>query len=293
MFGDSLPIIPWLFLHATVLSCIFVIDRLLMAKMRQKAKIEFELRTAAERAAKEKMEHELTLARKIQDSLAPPPSRLYLSDWKVCFFQKRHDKVGGDWMAVRQDSENSLIIVIADAAGKGIQAALVIHAVQSLWADALYESKFDPAKWMQRVNRSLFQLGKSEKHSISMGLVVLRSSILTYWNAGHLPLFVVKNSETSSETKVLSGRGSLLGFVEDISISPTTFHLPEEPLHIVLASDGILNKGTRTRSEDIEGLITKLTNKGVAALDDLGTDDDRTVIWLTKTATRQILKEIA
>src|SRR5690606_25320994 len=113
-----------------------------------------------EKARRQKYESDLDLAREIQDSLSPPPDTTVMGNIKVSCYQIKHHQVAGDWTACRRIGDDRTIIVVADATGKGMQAALVIHAVQSLWAEQLDYLEFKPQQWIERVNRALFKLGE-------------------------------------------------------------------------------------------------------------------------------------
>src|SRR5690606_20571795 len=86
---------------------------------------------------------------------------------------KKYEQVGGDWAAVRQDANGDVYLLVVDAAGKGLQAALVTHAVQSLWAESLDWPGFDPDSWLKRLNTALLRLGEKQPHMVTAGLLRL------------------------------------------------------------------------------------------------------------------------
>ncbi len=230
-----------------------------------------ELRSASERMM---IERELELARKIQDSLAPPTEMICGRSRARCF-QRKHSQVGGDWAALRQVGDD-LYMVVADAAGKGLQAALVIHAVQSLWAETLQDEMFEPAAWMAKVNVVLSKLGEKQVHMVTMGILRLGPDGGTYWSAGHLPVYVV----TNTEVRQFLGRGSPLGIKGMFACDGVEVPVGATPCSILLGSDGVFHRGTLHPREDLVGLITGLAVTGAAHLDQRPAEDDKTLVWV-------------
>lgn len=243
-----------------------------------------------EKTAREKMEHDLDLAREIQDSLAPPPAHLYSGNLRVTCHQVKHHQVAGDWMAVREMPNGELIALVADATGKGMQAALVIHAIQSLWADTLGETNFDPDAWIARVNRSLVRLGETKKHSMTLGLIRISGDELKYWSAGHLPLFVCE-SEASGDpnasrlnVKPVVAKGSVVGLNPEIKLEPASYKIGlGKNTTILLGSDGVFTKGSRSGRREITELVGRLELGGKAALLSIEVEDDKTLVIIEKT----------
>src|SRR5690606_10891442 len=131
-----------------------------------------------------KVEREMELAKEIQTSLEPPPIIDFGGNMQIHTYQITHYTVGGDWMAVRENGAGDLVMLVADATGKGMQAALVVHAVQALWARFLDDPDFDPADFLDQANRTLLRLGRKKVHSMTVGIAVLSREKLTYWSAG-------------------------------------------------------------------------------------------------------------
>jgi serine phosphatase RsbU (regulator of sigma subunit) len=76
------------------------------------------------------IDHEMKLAQKIQAATLPAVDPAISLDWAVRFEPCR--SVGGDYVDIFRRPDNSVILLIADAAGKGLQAALItsgLHAV--------------------------------------------------------------------------------------------------------------------------------------------------------------------
>lgn len=231
----------------------------------------------AERTARLKIEHDLTLAHEIQDSLAPPPSYLHADRLQINTYQIKHSAVAGDWVGFRELATGEIVVVVADATGKGVQAALIVHAVQSLWADALRDETFDPIHWLTRVNRTLFTLGQRKPHSMTIGVAVITCRATSYFGAGHVPLFIV--DQEKNKITPLMAKGGVLGIKEQVSITEVRHeYATEDNLILLLGTDGVFDKGSRTNKREVLAMIENLGAKGQGALEDVDVDDDKTLI---------------
>ena len=239
------------------------------------------IRYAAE-AASVRFAHELELARQIQDSLTPPRSLTLPDGDHLNVYQLRHAKVGGDWVAMRRMDNNDLILVVADATGKGMQAALVIYAVQSLWADCLNDRTFHPVSWFARLNRMLLTLGERSPHSLTLGLAVIKRTNLIYWSAGHWPLYVISGTQRDVVDTV-PARGSMLGISKEVEFKPRGFTFaPDSEATILLATDGLFDALPRHKPRALVQLLPKLDARGEAAFADYPVNDDLTVACLRR-----------
>lgn len=247
---------------------------------RYEALREYENRKLLREAEQQKFAHELELARQIQDSLSPPVSLVSERLRAVCL-QLKHSSVGGDWVGLREQADNSIIVAVADATGKGMQAALVVHALQSLWAEALDHPDFDPERWLQRVNLTMLRLGEKQTHSLSMGLLRINGTEITYWSAGHIPLIIGESIDGVENYVAVSGRGMFLGLSKEFSVTPGRY-LSSSPnkLTLLLGTDGVFERGTATRPREIAALLQRLRSDPESALASCHAEDDRTLVWM-------------
>jgi hypothetical protein len=233
-----------------------------------------------EKERREKIERDLELAREIQDSLAPPADVEYSGRLAVRCFHEKHEAVAGDWLGMQTYGEERLIVVLADATGKGLQAALVIHALQSLWAEHRDSLVDYPQQWLERVNLTLRTLGEKRSHTLTIGLVLIEKSKVTYWSAGHLPLFlVVEDAKGGRKVTALPARGGVLGINPTLTLHPLTFDLADKSsVDIILASDGVLDKGSRTSSRELLALRQRIEERTLDLRKDCQAEDDKTLV---------------
>jgi serine phosphatase RsbU (regulator of sigma subunit) len=118
-----------------------------------------ELTTAqAQLIEKEKMEQELRLARKIQESILPK-SYPELPGWQLNAYWQPARAVSGDFYDFIVYSNNQLGIIIGDVTDKGMPAALVMATTRSLLRfaalDAAFHGTVSPGEVFAKVNEML------------------------------------------------------------------------------------------------------------------------------------------
>ena len=258
-----------------------------VAHLEREALLEFRTRALAVAAEKARNEQELSLAREVQASALAPAGELVVGGWSAKWRRETASPLGGDWIGVMSPRQVSgepadMIVAIADVTGKGVGAALVVHALQSLWTSAELSGTFDAGAWIHTANATLHHLGKSSAQTSTLGLLVVRDRQLTFWSAAHLPLFAVGTDGVTMDVKALTGRGSLLGFNVAANVTPVAFELDaKRDWSLVLASDGFLPQGTRTSRKVVEMVACDLS---AWFADQAGSapDDDRSVIVLKR-----------
>ncbi len=212
-----------------------------------------------EQMSRENLEKEFRQAQEIQDSFLPPPEQFETKHLRVQYYQEKYGFLGGDWMALRLLPSGDLLSLVIDVTGKGTAAALVVHAVQSLWIQASHQQHFDPIAWILKVNRVLKFMGEKSSQTLTLGMIILSKNHGTYYSAGHIPLFMAKKSGRDTSVRSILGRGDILGLKDHIEIHPVVFPWNEsEQNTILLATDGVFPHGTLTRSKEVIEIIKHL-----------------------------------
>jgi hypothetical protein len=237
---------------------------------------------------KESLEKDLYLAREVQDSFLPPEGGLKLpQNYVARFYKTNSHTLGGDWMAYRVLEDKTLVAMILDATGKGTAAALVVHAVQSLWVKSLSYPQFDIEEWIQSINRTLCNLGQRTVHSVTMGMVAFRpGQNLTYYSCGHVPIFATCDGH-GEDSKVISltAGGDILGLKKDCHIGQITMNDDVSTLRsIFLGTDGIFPRGTRTKLRSIATLEHQLEHADESYLNTVESKDDKLLLWIHREA---------
>ncbi len=172
-------------------------------------------RLAERMVAEERLRRELALAAEVQRRLLPdrPPECLAV---ELAGFCQPARGVGGDYYDFIKFDNQRLGVAIADVAGKGIAAALLMSTVQatlrSLSADGAANGSL--ADMVATLNRLLCNSTKGANYvTFFYAQFDQTTQRLTYVNAGHNPpLFFRANS--SSDFRSLSSGGMFVGMFE-------------------------------------------------------------------------------
>ena len=167
-------------------------------------------RLEQEMRERERIEQELKVARRIQHASLPKEVP-QLEGWKISPYYQPAREVGGDFYDFHLLSEGRLGVVVGDATGKGVPAALVMSTtcgMLQLAARALDSSS--PGEVLAQVNETLFARIPSNMFvTCFYAILDPESGRLLYANAGHdLPYL-----QHGGEAKELRARGMPLGLM--------------------------------------------------------------------------------
>jgi len=186
-----------------------------------------------ERQQRERMSREAQEARLIQQSLFPKSSP-YAPGFAISGLSIPAGEVGGDWYDFIPFGDGCWGLVLADVAGKGMAAALLMSATRGILR-SLAETCASPAEILTRLNRLLagdFPAGRFV--TMLYGVLNPAERTLTFASAGHLPPALVNHDGASF---LDSERGMPLGLALN-SFSETRIALPPNS-RLVFYSDGI------------------------------------------------------
>ncbi len=160
----------------------------------------------AQRREQRLREEELQEARDIQHSLLPKELP-QIPGFEIAAMTQPLSFVGGDYYNVAQVSDRHTAICMADVAGKGLPAALLMSSLQAALKPLV--GKLPPYELCGRLNRILCDLTPVGKF-ISFFYAVLDNvdNSFTYCNAGHNPPVLIRSDGTSTE---LECSGAVLG----------------------------------------------------------------------------------
>jgi serine phosphatase RsbU (regulator of sigma subunit) len=161
----------------------------------------------AQRRVQWQRDEELKEAREIQDRLLPKKLP-EVAGYEIAAITQPLRFVGGDYYSVVRISERHTVLCIADVAGKGLPAALLMSSLQAA-LKPLIGQRLAPRELCHRLNRILCDLTPVGKF-ISFFYAVLDSvdNRLTYCNAGHNPPLLMRADGTST---ALEAAGAVLG----------------------------------------------------------------------------------
>jgi serine phosphatase RsbU (regulator of sigma subunit) len=165
------------------------------------------------RMMRQSIEQELRLARSIQQA-SLPKEVLTLEGWQVAPFYRSAREVGGDFYDFHLLSEGRLGLVVGDATGKGVPAALVMSTTCGMLRLAAQSYSSSPGEMLQRVNEALFPYIPANMFvTCFYAILDPKSGHLVYANAGH-DLPYLRHGGDADE---LRARGMPLGLMPGMS----------------------------------------------------------------------------
>jgi steroid delta-isomerase-like uncharacterized protein len=188
----------------------------------------------AEAQERERIEQELRVARQIQRSLLPEATpELY--GWRLTAYYKPAREVGGDFYDFLELENGRLGLVVGDATGKGIPAALVMATTRGMLR-AVAQSLDSPGEVLARVNDALCPDIPSEMFvTCFYAILDPKSGTLRYANAGHdLPYLW-----HGGDAEELRARGMPLGLMPEMSYDESEAVLREGDC-VLFYSDGLV-----------------------------------------------------
>ena len=215
---------------------------------------------------KNKMDLDMQLAGKVQGLLLPkeyPPA----DDIAFASHYTAAQKVGGDLYDVFSLDERTIAFAIADVAGKGISASLLMAICQTHLRH-FARAERSPAKVLSAINTAM-QRTMQRDMFITMIYAVLdiETEELILARAGHEPAFFYdSHSDGSLDVGPIHSPGMAIGMVPaeifDPVIRDTRIHFgPEDAL--LLYTDGV-TESTNPKGEEFSGkrLLGVLTEQG-------------------------------
>jgi len=169
-------------------------------------------RLQRERIERERVEQELQVARHIQQASLPKevPS---LQGWRINPFYQPAREVGGDFYDFHPLSEDRLGLVVGDATGKGVPAALVMSTTLGMLqavSEAL-DSSSSPGEVLKRVNEALtVRIPANMFVTCFYAILDPKNGRRVYANAGHDLPYWRRNVGGAEE---LRARGMPLGLM--------------------------------------------------------------------------------
>jgi serine phosphatase RsbU (regulator of sigma subunit)/ketosteroid isomerase-like protein len=247
---------------------------------------------------RERIEQELQVARSIQQASLPKEVPI-LEGWQISTLYRPAREVGGDFYDFHLLSEGKLGLVVGDATGKGVPAALVMSTtcgMLQLAAQSLDSSS--PSEVLARVNETLLaRIPPNMFVTCFYCILDPESGSLSYANAGHdLPYLRHRNGEAEE----LRARGMPLGLMPGMSYEEKeiVFDAGES---VLFYSDGLVEahdpKGEMFGFPRLRELVAEHAEKrslGDFLMEKLYSfvgegweqEDDITLLTLGRTATR-------
>jgi len=212
-------------------------------------------RLEEEISEREHVEQELLVARRIQQASLPKEVPT-LKGWEIAPHYRPAREVGGDFYDFFELDDGQFGLVVGDATGKGMPAALVMATTCGMLR-AVAKSSNSPGEVLERVNEALSaRIPPNMFVTCFYALLDPETGRLTYANAGHdLPYL-----RRGNDAVELRARGMPLGLMSGVAYEEGHDFLKEGDA-ILFYSDGLVEAHNQHRemfgSPRLRGLITE------------------------------------
>ncbi len=191
----------------------------------------------------------LKLAEEVQQNLLPDHSP-YVKNFDISGTSIYCDETGGDYYDYFLLQGDKLGIVVADACGHGVGAAMLMTSVRAFLTSAIQDYQ-SPAQLLKNINTHITRdYSKSGRFTTMFFLEIdTHTKNLKWVRAGHDPAVVFH--ATSQTFSHLEGTGLVLGVDDNFIFEDNTTSACQSGDIIIIGTDGI--NETRNKDEDIFG----------------------------------------
>ncbi|UCF77943.1 MAG: PP2C family protein-serine/threonine phosphatase, partial [Candidatus Eiseniibacteriota bacterium] len=190
------------------------------------------------------IEEELKIARHIQSSFLPSECPL-LQGFEICGIHLPFVEVGGDYYDFIRIVDHQTGIAIADVAGKGIPASLIMASFRaSLLAEI--RNNYAIRTILAKTNALLYESIESDRFVTAFyGVLDTKNKVFTFSNAGHHPPILMRND---GRTELLTEGGLVLGVLPDAQYEERPVSLSSGDV-LTLYTDGVTDAANVSREE--------------------------------------------
>lgn len=219
-------------------------------KKRERRRLDAESRTVSD-----KLQQELEESQEIQAALMPK-TLPEIEGFDIAYAWQPARTVGGDYFDVMKFNENHTALCIADVAGKGMPAALMMSNVQAVLKSFASETAA-PAELCAHVNNVMCHNIVSHRFiTCFYGLLDTQNRKLSYTNAGHCPPMLFRDGECLR----MKDGGPVLGIFPDRRYVQADVELRSGDC-LVLFTDGVTEARNISGSEFGEDCLQELVTR--------------------------------
>ncbi len=183
---------------------------------------------------KRQLDEELSMARQIQQDLLPrelPDDE----DFQIAASSEPSKAVGGDFYDYLPLDENRFGLVIADACGKGMPAAMLISQIQAILKSEA-RTGASISEIMTNMNKHLLRYTSARNFAtLFFGIFNRKTMTLEFANAGHNNPILAKSD---GKSELLQTTGPALGILHETEFATEIVQL-ERGDNLLLYSDGV------------------------------------------------------
>jgi serine phosphatase RsbU (regulator of sigma subunit) len=232
-----------------------------------RTQVEAALREAETRREVEHLQHDLGVARSIQQSLLPK-SMPEVRGFDVAAFNRPADQTGGDYYDWQVLPDGRVVIALADVTGHGIGPAL-LAAVCRAYSRATFGQHRDFLESMRRINSALAaDVDGGRFVTFVASILGSASAQVELLSAGHAPLFVYWLKHDCFDK--MEAQGPPLGISPELLSDPPQILPFESGDLLVLATDGFFEWANAAKeqfgSERLENSVRAKRDQSAAEI---------------------------
>jgi len=229
--------------------------------------VEAALREAETRRQMEHLQHDLDVARSIQQSLLPN-SMPQVAGWDIAAWNQPADQTGGDYYDWQPLPNGKFVLALADVTGHGIGPALLASVCRA-YARANFRNQATFVKAMEAINAAVAADVKEGRFITFVSAIFgAEDSKVELLSAGHAPLFLYLLKD--DRFNLMEAHALPLG-ISDAFFSDPPHCLDLEPGDLLLlATDGFFEwqgpRGERFGTERMEASLRAARDKPAAEI---------------------------
>ncbi|MDQ2711000.1 MAG: ADOP family duplicated permease [Acidobacteriota bacterium] len=229
----------------------------------------------------EKLRRDVALAVEVQKRLLPdtlPATGI----GQVAAFTLPARSVGGDYYDFIRVGDHNVGIALADVAGKGVAAALIMSVVQASLRILSAEGNISLPELVARMNRFLHRsTGSNSYATFFYAQIDEQTNQLSYVNAGHNPPYLLRSGTAAAEVEELAAGGMVIGLFAQARYEEAKVDLRSGDV-LIAFTDGVteaLNLGEEEFGEQrLKELLRRVAHLPVEQISQEITEELR--IWI-------------
>jgi phosphoserine phosphatase RsbU/P len=205
----------------------------------------------------ERFNHEISLAKEMQNALIP--DKMPKNDaFEVSAIYKPHFGVGGDYFDCFKLKEDRYMFIVADVAGKGLSAALLMANFQANM-HAIIRRILSPEEFIRQLNKAVYRVTNGDKYiTLFVAELDLNTRRFRYINAGHIPPVLIRKD---GEVEWLKKGCMILGYepsLPKLEIGEITL---DTDAMMVIYTDGLTDIKSPDGTEFDEDMLASFVDK--------------------------------
>jgi sigma-B regulation protein RsbU (phosphoserine phosphatase) len=192
----------------------------------------------------DRLERDLTFARRMQHSIIPNATQLSrIAEANALYLEAIYepcDEVGGDLWTCRDLGNGSVAVFVADCSSHGLVAAINAFRLHGI-AGRLDADPMKPGAWLTRLNQTMTQeFGTDSMATAFYGVIDAATGVLTYAAAGSPGPLLCQSQQGGNWTiEEINTRGMMLGIDESFAYDERRITIPRNG-GLLLYSDVIV-----------------------------------------------------